>query len=307
MDRIESRPKQQTHMGTVHTWWKLQFHGDVSRTRSSKSHDHRKNNRSYFGNRYHKYLYPVIAALFAAPVNAETVGGVSATANPVANSSGSVTNQAIQVLQGPYIQNGYGDGIVCQGPTANITPYVTRNTSWNFPYESHYDDPVYNMLDLVGDFDDSGNPIPDGIPDKPGEILYHRRIRTGQKDNYNWNAGFSATISWPLDRKAQELCKEAAKNHNELREQILANRRLEFELTRLTKCGQLAQDGITFASWSPYFNLCKDVVVQPKVIQGVPHTHSINSSSSKVVNPSGNGNDPSSVLKEISIGNSSQK
>ena len=31
---------------------------------------------------------------------AETVGGVSATASPIANSSGSVTNQAIQVLQG---------------------------------------------------------------------------------------------------------------------------------------------------------------------------------------------------------------
>ena len=86
------------------------------------------------------------------------------------------------------------------------------------------------MLDLEGAFDDSGNPIPDGIPDKPGEILYHRQIRTGQKDNYNWNAGFSATISWPLDGKAQELCKEAARHHNELRTQMTANRRLEFEL-----------------------------------------------------------------------------
>ena len=35
---------------------------------------------------------------------AADVGGVSATANPIANSSGSVTNQAIQVLQGPYIR-----------------------------------------------------------------------------------------------------------------------------------------------------------------------------------------------------------
>ena len=42
---------------------------------------------------------------------AETVGGVSATASPIANSSGSVTNQAIQVLQGPYITNTYGNGI----------------------------------------------------------------------------------------------------------------------------------------------------------------------------------------------------
>ena len=45
---------------------------------------------------------------------ADSVGGVSATASPVANSSGSVTNQAIQVLQGPYITNTYGGGISCQ-------------------------------------------------------------------------------------------------------------------------------------------------------------------------------------------------
>ena len=56
---------------------------------------------------------------------AETVGGVSATASPIANSSGSVTNQAIQVLQGPYITNTYGNGIQCQGPTLNVTPYAT--------------------------------------------------------------------------------------------------------------------------------------------------------------------------------------
>ena len=55
---------------------------------------------------------------------AETVGGGSATANPIANSSGSVTNQAIQVLQGPYITNTYGGGVQCQGSTLNFTPYV---------------------------------------------------------------------------------------------------------------------------------------------------------------------------------------
>ena len=226
----------------------------------------------------------------ATPVNAETVGGVSATANPIANSSGSVTNQAIQVLQGPYIQNGYGDGIVCQGPTLNFTPYVTRSTSWQFPYESWYADPVYNMLDLVGDTDASGNAIPDGIPDNPGEILYYRDVRTGQKDNYNWNAGFSATISWPLDRKAQKLCKEAAEHHNALRAQMVSNRRLEFELTRLSKCGELAQKGIIFHPKSPYHAICADVVANTQILQSTPHKHSIPSKDA-------------SVLKEVSIGN----
>ena len=297
------RRNKQTILHTNNTRSSVPVQRNVFRSWFKQPHDYKQGDRGYQRNRYYKYLPAVIALLVATPVKAETVGGVSATAAPVANSSGSVTNQAIQVLQGPYITNTYGDGISCQGPTLNVTPYVTRSYSWQFPFESHYDDPVYNVLDLEGDFDADGNPIGDGIPDKPGEILYHRRIRTGQKDNYNWNAGFSATISWPLDRKQQQLCKDAAQAHNELRGQILSNRRLEFELTRLSRCGELAQNGITFATWSPYFDLCKDVVVNPKMIQGVPHTHSINPvSSSKVVTPSSNGNGQSSSLKEISVG-----
>ena len=276
MDRIEYG--NETNMESKNSWRKLLVRRILHGTRSLEPYNYRENNKNSKRNRHHKYLYPIalcLSQLAIAPASlAETVGGVSATAAPVANSSGSVTNQAIQVLQGPYITNTYGDGISCQGPTLNVTPYVTRSYSWQFPFESHYDDPVYNVLDLEGDFDADGNPIGDGIPDKPGEILYHRRIRTGQKDNYNWNAGFSATISWPLDRKQQQLCKDAAQAHNELRGQILSNRRLEFELTRLTKCGEMAQKGISFATWSPYYRLCKDVVVQNKNAIA-PHVHMI--------------------------------
>ena len=272
MDRIEYG--NETNMESNNSWRKLLVRRILHGTRSLEPYNYRENNKNSKRNRHHKYLYAIIALFVAAPVNAETVGGVSATAAPVANSSGSVTNQAIQVLQGPYITNTYGDGISCQGPTLNVTPYVTRSYSWQFPFESHYQDPVYNMLDLEGDFDADGNAIGDGIPDKPGDILYYRDIRTGQKDNYNWNAGFSATISWPLDRKQQQLCKDAAQAHNELRGQILSNRRLEFELTRLTKCGEMAQKGISFATWSPYYRLCQDVVVQNKNAIA-PHVHMI--------------------------------
>ena len=95
-------------------------------------------------------------------VLSEAVGGVSATASPVANSSGSVTNQAIQVLQGPYITNTYGGGIQCQGPTMNFTPYVTAAASQAKPYEPYYNDPVYDMSDFTGQFDADGNDIGDG-------------------------------------------------------------------------------------------------------------------------------------------------
>ena len=74
---------------------------------------------------------------------------VSATANPIANSSGSVTNQAIQVLQGPYITNTYGNGIQCQGSTMNLTPYIQYSNSWKDPFERHYMEPQYNMSDYT--------------------------------------------------------------------------------------------------------------------------------------------------------------
>ena len=200
---------------------------------------------------------------------AETVGGVSATASPVANSSGSVTNQAIQVLQGPYITNTYSGGVQCQGPTRNFTPYVTGTVSAAKPYEPYYNDPVYDISDLNED----------GLIDNPGDILFHKRTRTGQKDNYSLGVGFSMTWSTPMDKNLQELCKKAARTQIELQQQLTANKRLDFEIARLKNCGELIQKGIMFHPKSPYYSVCADVVVQ-NVTTVKPHVHSIPSSSS---------------------------
>ena len=81
---------------------------------------------------------------------AQGVGGVSATANPIANSSGSVTNQAIQVLQGPYVTNTYGGGVSCQGTTLNMTPYIQFADSRKDPWEDFYNEPQYNTTDATG-------------------------------------------------------------------------------------------------------------------------------------------------------------
>ena len=81
---------------------------------------------------------------------AQGVGGVSATANPIANSSGSVTNQAIQVLQGPYVTNTYGGGVSCQGTTLNMTPYIQFADSRKDPWEDFYNEPQYNVTDATG-------------------------------------------------------------------------------------------------------------------------------------------------------------
>ena len=209
-----------------------------------------------------------VNVFFPTKINASDVGGVSATANPVANSSGSVTNQAIQVLQGPYITNTYGDGISCQGPTLNITPFVTDAHSFQKPREYYYDDPVYD----VSDSDD------DGIIDNPGAILYHVPTRTGQKDQFNFSLGISATISIPLDKGLQARCKRAVDTRLRMRNQLIANKRLDFEIARLKNCGELLKSGVVFHPKSKSAVICSDVMlVNPPGVVG-PHTHSISSS-----------------------------
>ena len=190
-----------------------------------------------------------------------------------------MTNQAIQVLQGPYITNTYGGGIQCQGPTRNFTPYVTGTASASKPYEPYYMDPVYDVTDNFGAFDADGNPMGDGILDNPGDIIFEKRTRTGQKDNYSLGIGFSMTWSTPTDRKLQDLCKKAATTQIALQEQLTANKRLDFEIARLKNCGELLKAGIRFKPGTQYAKICADVEVQG-ITYIKPHVHKIPSTSS---------------------------
>ena len=127
---------------------KLFWAWDDQSDNNTKSDRHKKRHRR------NKYVYAVGASLLSL-VNptvtlAENVGGISATANPIANSSGSVTNQAIQVLQGPYVTNTYGNQISCQGATFNATPYIQYSNSWKDPFERTYLEPQYNNTDFTG-------------------------------------------------------------------------------------------------------------------------------------------------------------
>ena len=284
---------KQTNLHTDKRRRSVPVYGNVLRSWFTKSHDHPKGNRSNKRNRHYKHLLAISGiCLGLHPINAfaEGIGGVSATASPIANSSGSVTNQAIQVLQGPYITNTYGGGIQCQGPTRNFTPFLTGNASWTKPYEGYYNSPVYDMRDL----DD------DGAPDNPGDILYHVPTRTGQKDNYSLSAGFSMTWSTPLDKDLQEQCKQAAEANIALMNQAVANKRLDFEIARLKNCGELMKAGIMFHKNSPYYAVCADVVLvnPPGVV--ADHTHTLEHKPLPTTLPTGNASD----LKEVSIGTS---
>ena len=268
MDQLKCQ--QQTELEYRKSWRGIPVYRDLSRSWFKQSDDYSKDHGNSVGYRHNFHFQSVIGAILFGllspiPALAETVGGVSATAAPVANSSGSVTNQAIQVLQGPYITNTYGGGIQCQGATLNITPYVTGSNSWQEPYVERYWDPVYDTSDVNKD----------GIMDNPGKILYYSPTRTGQKSNYNLSLGFSATWSKPLDNKLQEQCKEAAAANIALMQQQAANKRLDFEIARLKNCGELKKQGIYFHPKSPYYKVCADVVVTNPGGVIPPHRHTI--------------------------------
>ena len=75
----------------------------------------------------------------------------------------------------------------------------------------------------------------------------------------------------PLDQSLQDRCKEAVDTQIAIQKQHLANKRLDFEISRLKHCGELKMKGIRFAKNSPYEKVCRDVLVH----RPVPHTHSI--------------------------------
>ena len=129
-------------------------------------------------------------------------------------------------------------------------------------------DPVYDVSDLDED----------GLIDNPGDILFHKKTRTGQKDNYSIGIGFSMTWSTPTDKNLQELCKTAARTQIDLQQQLTANKRLDFEIARLKNCGQLMKDGIMFRPGTEMAKICADVMVMGKNAI-TPHVHTIPSPS----------------------------
>ena len=250
--------RRTTQLVNRQTWRSLSVRRKSEGTRLVERHDYSAHHRNHKRYRYGFLLLGIIAT---APVNAQDVGGISATASPTATSSGSVSNQAVQIMQGSAITNTYGGNIQCQGPTLTVTPYLNRTKSWGLPYEYSYQDPVYDLSDLNDD----------GRLDNPGDVLFFKDTRTGQKDNHNWNLGLSVQATIPLDQGLQRRCKEAVDTQLAIQQQLLANKRLDFEISRLKHCGELMMKGIRFAKGSPYEKVCRDV----RVHRPVPHTHSI--------------------------------
>ena len=210
-----------------------------------------------------KYL---LAALFiASPCYSNTI-------NTTSQSTGSVTNQAVQVVPARQFQYQVGPGIACQGATLNISPFISATNSYGLPYEPYYDVPIYDTSDNFGLIDADGNDIADGIPDNAGRVLYTEKQRTGmQQSNTSLNGGITATFSIPLDRSAVKLCKQTMQKQVELYEASLAAKRLNYEFTRQKTCASSLKEGVIFIG--ELAKICADVkLISPP---NVAHTHKI--------------------------------
>ena len=212
--------------------------------------------------------YLLLLLLFNNPVFANSV-------NTTSNSSGSVVNQAVQVVPSRQFQYQMNT-ITCQGATLNISPFVSTTYGFATPYETHFDRPIYSRKDIEGDFDDNGAAIGDGDVDAGfrGEILYFEKVRTGQKkSNVSVNGRITATFSIPLDRTAIKECRKAMVKQNELYEASLAAKRLNFEMSRAKTCIDNLKQGIRFKEGTEMARICADVELITPI--NVEHTHKL--------------------------------
>lgn len=164
-----------------------------------------------------KKLAILFSLLITTPAFAETAPQNTNIAGPSASATGNVTNQAVQVLQGPYPITTFGQGISCPGPAMTIAPFVT------------------------GNINNSTDPF--------------------THQNNTANAGFTVGFSTPLNGTITEVCLEAARTSIARNQAEADKARLDFELVRALRCGEMKRNGIHFHPNSPYAAICADIVV----------------------------------------------
>ncbi len=80
-------------------------------------------------NRIYNYFVKCVLAvtLCCNTAYAQTNEGTSVIANPIASSTGSVTNSAVQINQGSYSTQGFGAGHYCNSGTVVFSPFYLGN------------------------------------------------------------------------------------------------------------------------------------------------------------------------------------
>lgn len=110
-----------------HDGWRGVPTGD-RRAHCWRSGDARHHSRHRTNHHYKQLvgILSVIAIGFGGAVRAEDEG-TTAIANPVATSSGSVSNQSVQINQGGYSRQSFGGGHACNSSTLTFTPFYLGN------------------------------------------------------------------------------------------------------------------------------------------------------------------------------------
>jgi hypothetical protein len=200
------------------------------------------------------------------------VKSLAQSINTSSQSTGNVTNQAVQIVPSRQFQYQLGTNQVCQGATLNISPFLSATNSYGQPYQPYYSRSIYSTKDIVGAFDADNNPIGDGEPDEPTKIIRTEQVRTGmQQSNTSLNGGITMTFSVPLSFKYQKMCRLGMQRQVELYEASLASKRLNYEMSRLATCSKHIREGNIFVG--EMAKICADVrVVTPP---NVEHTHPI--------------------------------
>jgi len=213
-----------------------------------------------------KYLY-LVALILPLPCYSQSI-------NTSSQSTGSVVNQAVQVVPARQFQYQLGANQVCQGATLNISPFLSSTNSFGSPYQPYYSRNIYSTKDIEGAFDADNNPIGDGEPDEPTKIIRTEQVRTGmQESNTSLNAGITATFSIPLSFRYQKMCRLGMQRQVEMYEASLASKRLNYEMSRLATCSKHIRAGNIFVG--EMAKICADVkIVSPPNVQ---HTHPISS------------------------------
>lgn len=158
----------------------------------------------------------LLSLCLTSPVYAESPQNTN-IAGPTASATGNVTNQAVQVLQGPYPITTFGMGVSCPGPALTVAPFVTGNLNNNtdpFSYQSN-----------------------------------------------SASGGFTVGFSTPLNGTITETCLEAARTTIARNQAEADKARLDFELVRALRCGEMKRNGIHFHPDSPYHSICADIIV----------------------------------------------
>jgi hypothetical protein len=164
-----------------------------------------------------KRISLLLSLLFVSPALAEQAPQNTNIAGPSASATGNVTNQAVQVLQGPYPITTFGMGVSCPGPALTLAPFVTGNLNNN--------------------------------------------TEPGTYQSNSGSVGFTIGFSTPLNGSITETCLEAARTTIARNQAEADKARLDFELVRALRCGEMKRNGIQFHPQSPYHSICADIVV----------------------------------------------